>query len=185
MLINKETQALVSEGDFRNANPHTAFPAVLTDEVLASFGYANVVYEAHPVAPYGQRVVEHPPIEIDGVWKVLCTLEPMNDKELDMHKACIKSDISNAVQQRLDTFAQTRGYDNINSAASYATSVLPATPSPAETRIHAEGVYASTIRIQTWAALETYFDEVDAVVVPHPETYADVEPHLPVLAWPV
>lgn len=84
--------------------------------------------------------------------------------------------ITSATQTRLDTFAHTRNYDGILSAATYATSINQA--------FAAEGQYAVTARDNTWAALYTIMAEVQAGTRPMPTSFADVEPDLPVLAWP-
>ena len=82
-----------------------------------------------------------------------------------------------AVQKRLDEFARTRGYDNILSAASYATSTNP--------KFAAEGQYAVAARDATWAKCYEILAEVQAGTRPMPSSFADIEPLLPVLEWPV
>lgn len=82
-----------------------------------------------------------------------------------------------ATQARLDAFAQARNYDGILSAATYAASAVP--------KFAAEGQYAITVRDQTWAALYTLMGAVQAGTHPMPSGFADVEPLLPALAWPV
>ncbi|MES2948682.1 MAG: hypothetical protein V4858_09080 [Pseudomonadota bacterium] len=79
-------------------------------------------------------------------------------------------------QMRLDNFAQTRGYDSMLSACTYATSGVP--------RFASDGQYAVTARDATWAALYTLMDEVQAGTKPMPTGFADVEPLLPALEWP-
>ena len=79
-------------------------------------------------------------------------------------------------QERLDTFARTRGYDNILSACTYATGGVP--------KFAAEGQYAVAARDNTWAALYTLLADVQAGTTPMPTGFADIEPLLPVLAWP-
>ena len=81
------------------------------------------------------------------------------------------------VQQRLDDFARTRGYDGIMSACTYATST--------NAKFAAEGQYCVGARDATWATLYQILDEVLAGTRPMPTGYADIEPELPVLEWPV
>lgn len=88
----------------------------------------------------------------------------------------LRKDIVDAVQQRLDAFARTRNYDGILSLASYATSTVP--------KFAAEGQYGVQARDDTWASLYVYESQVAAGTLPPPTSFADVEPHLPVLAWP-
>ena len=85
--------------------------------------------------------------------------------------------IVTATQQRLDDFARTRNYDGILSACTYAPSLID--------RFRLDGVYCVGARDNTWAALYTMLAEVQAGTKPMPTSFADVEPLLPVLSWPV
>jgi len=87
----------------------------------------------------------------------------------------IKAQIMDAIQARLDTFAQTRHYDNIFTAATYATSSVPLW--------QMEGQYAVAARDATWAAAYAMFLEVEAGVREIP-TIEEVMAELPELKWP-
>lgn len=89
----------------------------------------------------------------------------------------IKDEITAAVQSRLDAFAQGRGYDNIVSACSYATSQHP--------KYGPEGRYCVSAREQTWDALFAIEAQVIAGTRPMPAGYEDIEADLPALVWPV
>jgi hypothetical protein len=80
-----------------------------------------------------------------------------------------------AIQHRLDAFAQTRGYDSILSACTYATSAVP--------RFAAEGQCAVASRDGTWAVAAQIFAEVQAGTRTAP-TEAELLAELPVLVWP-
>ena len=80
-------------------------------------------------------------------------------------------------QKRLDDFARTRNYDGIMSACTYAASTVP--------KFRQEGQYCVTARDATWATLYQLLDEVKAGTRPVPSGFADIEPLLPVLEWPV
>lgn len=80
-----------------------------------------------------------------------------------------------AVQQRLDDFAKTRGYDGILSAATYATSTV--------LKFAAEGQYAVQIRDATWAKCYEILAAVQAGERQIP-TEAELLAELPTLAWP-
>lgn len=80
-----------------------------------------------------------------------------------------------AVQKRLDDFARTRGYDNILSAATYATSTNP--------KFAVEGQYAVEARDATWAKCYEVLAEVEAGTRPMP-TLEELMAELPVLEWP-
>ena len=87
----------------------------------------------------------------------------------------VKREITDATQTRLDTFAKTRNYDGILSAATYATSTVP--------KFQQEGQDAVNLRDATWARLYQVMAEVEAGTRPVPESFADVEPLLPALEW--
>lgn len=89
----------------------------------------------------------------------------------------VQAEIVEATQQSLDIFARTRSYDGILSACTYATSKVP--------RFQADGQYCVEARDATWAKLYDMLAEVEAGTRPMPTGYADVEPELPALAWPV
>lgn len=91
-------------------------------------------------------------------------------------KLTLQQSIVAATQLRLDTFFQTRNYDGVLSACTYATSAVP--------KFAAEGQYAVQARDATWAALYTILAEVEAGTRPVPSGYADIEQDLPALAWP-
>ena len=88
----------------------------------------------------------------------------------------VQAVIVQATQARLDVFAQTRNYDGILSACTYATSSVPTFAS--------DGQYAVTARDNTWATLYTVMAEVQAGTRPIPSGFADVEALLPILTWP-
>ncbi len=93
---------------------------------------------------------------------------PLSPEEIQQH-------IMAAIQDRLDTFARSRGYDNILSAASYATST--------NVTYQIEGQYAVQARDDTWAAAYAVLAEVMAGQRPMP-AFDEVLAELPPLAWP-
>lgn len=91
--------------------------------------------------------------------------------------ASFQASIVQQTQARLDTFARTRGYDGILSACTYAASGVP--------KFANEGQYAVSARDTTWGTLYALMVSVRAGTAPMPTGFADVEPLLPVLAWPL
>jgi hypothetical protein len=87
----------------------------------------------------------------------------------------IRAEILAATQRRLDEFAQSRGYDSILSATTYAGSVVQ--------QFASEGQQAAIIRDQTWAALYQMLAEVQAGTRAMPAGFTDIENDLPKLAW--
>lgn len=87
-----------------------------------------------------------------------------------------KEQIIDAVQMRMDTFAQTRDYDDIKSASTYAGCSIP--------KFDIEGTYCRNIRAQTWYVLYDILTEIDNGQRAMPTSFSDIEPLLPVLQWP-
>ena len=90
-------------------------------------------------------------------------------------QAATQEAFTDAIQARLDAFAQTRNYDGILSAATYATSTVP--------QFRAEGQYAVEARDATWAAGYAILGAVLAGERPMP-TLEEVMAELPPLEWP-
>ena len=82
---------------------------------------------------------------------------------------------TDAIQAHLDRFAQTRNYDGIMSAATYATSTVP--------KFRAEGQYAVQARDLTWAKGYEIMGAVMSGARPMP-TLEEVIAELPELKWP-
>ncbi len=87
----------------------------------------------------------------------------------------IQADYTARIQQRLDEFARTRGYDGILSACTYAASTVA--------KFQAEGQYCVNARDATWAKGYEVMGAVQAGARPMP-TWEQIEAELPALAWP-
>ena len=79
-------------------------------------------------------------------------------------------------QKRLDAFAQTKGYENINSATTYISSSV--------TKYKNEGTYASTVRDSTWNALYQIIDDVNDGKRQKVNNFSEIVSELPTLTWP-
>lgn len=158
--------------------PKVLLPAAPTAEDLAIID----VYEVQPVAvpsydPITQAAVEAPPVGGGSGWVQVWEVVQLLPAEVDRQKQALRDQISSAVQDRLDAFALTRGYDGIVSACSYATS--------SHTRYGPEGRYCVSVREQTWDTVFTIEADVLSGARPIPQGYADIVAELPVLVWPV
>lgn len=80
-----------------------------------------------------------------------------------------------SVQQRLDAFAATRGYDGVLSACTYSTSLVP--------KFRAEGQYAVESRDRHWARCYEILGAVLAGQRAAP-TIEEVMAEMPELVWP-
>lgn len=105
---------------------------------------------------------------------------PWSAEEIAAHKAeeaqRIRSEIMDGVQRYLDDFAQTKTYDGILSACTYATSTVP--------RFATEGQYCVQARDACWAAVASIEADVLAGNRPAPSGFEDIRAELPALSWP-
>lgn len=113
-------------------------------------------------------------------WYYKWTVIDLSTEEAAANQAAadkkLLDNIIKTVEQRLDIFAQSRGYDSILSACSYATSTVP--------KFAAEGQYCLTQRDATWNILQNILQAVEAKTRPVPVSYAEVDAELPPLVWP-
>ena len=129
----------------------------LTQEEIESAGMKG--YE-HLVCPLNTVV------HIDGSVTFTRPLPLSNER--------IQSQFTFIIQQRLDAFAQTRGYDSIMSAASYANSTNP--------KFKKEAEKAIKLRDDTWAICYAIVDAVTAGERSIP-TLNELISELPELTW--
>ena len=169
----------VTQTDLRRQNPDVSFPAAkLSTDLMASFGYTVVRYAPQPSFDVAtQRVVEGTPAQEGDIWNQTWQVVPLTPEEIEANLQGLQASIVWQTQQRLDDFARTRNYDNILSACTYASSKVA--------KFAVEGQYAVTARDDTWDALHTIMLGVQAGTHPMPSGFADIEPELPVLTWPV
>lgn len=179
----RDTAQVLSEYAFRLSRPEVSWPNTLNEETLDLFGADFVLPTEPPVAGREQSVEELAPVQnSEGQWVQTWQLRNWTAEEIQAADLQLQAIITDSVQQRLDDFARTRKYDGILSACSYATGTNPV--------FQAEGQYCVTAREDTWAALYAIDADVKAGNWPtvgagqKPASYADIEPQLPVLAWP-
>lgn len=163
--------------DLQADYPNTSFPLVPSSYDLPE-GVVKVDLRGPSIPPGPLEVANLDPAPVfeNGRWRASYTIVPLLGAALDEAKARLQQQIVSAAQRRLDTFAQTRGYDGILSACTYASSNVE--------KFCVEGQYCVEVRDSTWAALYQLLSEVEAGARPVPNGFEDIEPELPVLAWP-
>jgi hypothetical protein len=178
MWFNPETkQVFTTHSEIRTEFPNVSLPSVMTDASIASVGVLPVTPTTPPAFDrLTQKVVEAQPVLIAGEWIQQWGVIALTTEEQQSAALQLKEEIEAATQKRLDDFASTRNYDSILSACTYATSAVP--------KFAAEGQYCVEARDATWTKLLSMLAEVEAGTRPVPTGYADIEPDLPVLAWP-
>lgn len=176
--IKLDTQQYpVREGEIRMRERRRSFPTPFR----APEGYALVENIPQPVFdPLTQRVFEGKPAEVNGAWQQTWVVEGLPQEQVDANRAAQRQRLIQTLtaqtQRRLDTFAQTRKYDNILTLCSYASSTNPA--------FAAEGQYGVHARDITWAKLSEILAEIEAATR-QVTSWADIEAEMPLLAWPV
>lgn len=136
------------------------------------------LYEVLPpdIDPRTQKFQRDGAEFVEGKWLMKWRLDTLSESEIIEKSLKVQASIISAVQARLDSFAQTKFYDGILSACTYATSSVP--------KFMLEGQYAVSARDATWSAANTILEAVIAGTRPVPSGYAEIEPELPVLSWP-
>lgn len=160
--------------------------------------YTEVVYDAKPTIPPYHYAQEIPRIEADKVivsyelkaldlssllkhinpsnlftpGQPLVTIEDILPADLDR----IKQLAILHIQNKLDAFAQVKGYDNLLSATSYKDSTV--------IQFSTEASIAIALRDQVWGSLYTYLDDITTGVKPIPGSIDEIEAELPALVWP-
>jgi fructose-specific phosphotransferase system component IIB len=101
----------------------------------------------------------------------------------------IIAEFTNAIQQRLDDFARTRGYTSNDSISKYKDItedeivLLPADEQVFVRKFKTECRYLSIATSRTWSRCYLIMDEVMTGTRPMP-TLEEVEAELPTLFWP-
>jgi len=166
---------VVTLEDIRKENPNTSFPDSVTVDTLKEFGYFQVVTTLPEYNPNSQKVASSNLVFENGNWVTQHVIEPITPEELSARYEFIKNNLIMHIQKRLDDFAQSRGYDSLLSACSYATSKVP--------KFQTEGQYCVDLRDQTWITALRVMQEVKEGVRPLP-TQEELFSLLPELKWP-
>lgn len=158
-----------TELDIRAAHPTVSFPAAMEPRHVTDFGYHPIEATVPTFDRSVQTAHEGSPTLVDGEWKQtwVITNKPVEE---------IQSMLAAGVQQHLDNFARTRGYESMLSACTYATST--------NSRFAPEGQYCVAARDDTWAMCYQILEEVQQGLRPTP-TLNELLAMLPALVWPL
>lgn len=157
-------------------NPRTSFSQPLQSSSLSRYGVYEVADADQPTYdPLTERVVEIDPAIVGGQYTQRWSIEALSDTQKGAKVQERFAEIKAAVQDRLDSFAQTRDYNSILSASTYATSAV--------TQFAADGQYCVTARDDTWGALYQMLNDYEAGNIDLP-TVDEALAQLPELAWP-
>ena len=147
-----------------------------TNKVIAA---SESAYPASVVEFYQQQgcTIENAPYErgYDGqLYRAGEAPQKSPEEQQAEAQAAMQAEFTNAIQQRLDAFAQERGYDNIMSACSYFGS--------GNARFKAEADRAIQLRDDTWAICYAILAAVLAGERAVP-TLEEIVSELPALTW--
>lgn len=172
-----------TENSIRVENPNTSFPVPFSPPPFYSVVFPSPQPQYNPVTEVVLEI--EPKLSTKGNYEQQFEVKPKYKTQEETQAAIsadllakslvIQSEIVQQVQLRLDTFAQSRNYDSILSACTYATSAIP--------KFAQEGQAAVNARDSTWATLYTILGEVQGGTRPMPTGYAEIEAELPTLAW--
>lgn len=163
--------------DYQTSHPNVSVPQTATNAQLEELGIYLVKPVTPPVVTVFQTLTDGTPVLQNGVWTQNWVIGSATPLQVQSNKAAMIAQCEQDNQERMDTFAQTRGYDNMLSACTYATS----TTEPYKT----EGQYCVSARDASWSDFYAYFAACEAGSQPWPTSFADVIPSLPALQWPV
>lgn len=178
-----EATLIIEHGNIEwDADNYCSAEALVNDGKAAQFRVVPLTVITQPqFDPVTQRCFRNGCEKVGDTWQYKWTIEDLPADQIIANQVAankvLYDGIVTATQQRLDQFAQTRGYDNILSATTYASS-----PNP---KFAQEGQYALQQRDATWTKLLEILAEVEANTRPKPQGYQDVETELPALAWPI
>lgn len=175
----REDGQVVDETWLRARHHNVSMPDVLTAAAVDGVGADTIAEPASPT-PGANQVAERALQLVDNQWTYVWTLRDRTPEEAAAYvaeqQAAVQNEIVQRTQERLDAFAQTRGYDGILSLCTYAASSVA--------QFQAEGQYGVNARDATWGTLYQVLAEIQAGTRAMPTGYADIEPDLPTLTWP-
>lgn len=126
-----------------------------------------------------QALVEKAPKLYRGVysqqWEVVDLDSDVIANNISSRMERLRNDFIASVQTHLDDEARSRGYDNILSACSYASSSVP--------KFKTEGKAAVLWRDQVWAYCYAQFDSIQAGTRAFPATTQSFLEELPTINW--
>jgi len=186
---NKVVEYPLSVFDWRRKNPNVSLPAEPTSSQLASVGLHLVNQTPEPVTDYTQTAVSEV-VFADNSWTLQWNVLPATAVQQAVNKRAIESSITAQIQQRLDSFAQTRDYTNIDTASKYKDisdqeiALIPQEEQLLVQKFRAESRYISIAAARTWAKFVLIFQEVYSGARAMPAGYSEIESELPELIWP-
>ena len=196
--VDINTQEVKTKEEWIKVFSNISLPKYWTGDILTKLNLSPLIYSNPPEDTVSIHYVQ------DGVtrdlaglwvtaWKAVPKFEEYTEEDgtvvtveeqvasaeaerIAYSMANIQEELTQDVKERLDTFAQTRMYDDILSACTYTTSPVA--------YMKAEADYCLEVRSLTWEALRQTLEDVHNGVIAVPNSFEDIEHLLPVLEWP-
>lgn len=136
MILVNSSGVVVSEADFRAANPLTSFPAVLQPQDVEGFGMTVLVEVPQPASLPFYLLSEGAPTQINGVWTQTWAQVPtplfmaQATQSATLNAACANAIVSGFTSSALGSVHTypSKTTDQLNLTASYASSLAPNLP---------------------------------------------------------
>ncbi|MBE0438294.1 MAG: hypothetical protein IBX57_00810 [Gammaproteobacteria bacterium] len=177
-LIDTATQSILEYPikNLRARFPNTSFPRNLEEGSLPS-NIVKVHIATSPVVTLLQVAeLTNPGFNTtENKWTCEWVTRDKTPEEIESSKGEVIAKIKSKAQESLDSFARTKGYDNIVSVCSYANSTIPSYAQ--------EGARAVELRDLTWSTLHQYLTDVEAGVKALPTTEDEIMALLPAYTW--
>jgi hypothetical protein len=161
----------------RRDNSNISFPAELNERALADYNvfYLNEV-DKPKFDPSKEEIVELEPINSNGKWFQAWGVKKLSTEQSNEYFIKISKEISTSLQQLLDHFAKTRGYDSMVSACSYKDSLVK--------KFATEAKHCIFIRDSAWSKFEEIMADAKAKKRPLPKNLEEIQKEMPSLTWP-
>lgn len=158
--------------DIRKKNINTSFP----DDFAGNGTYAVVRFSQAPSFNRREsKLVEVRPDLVDGEYVQKWVVQPLDSLELQAALEELKNEFVTIAQEKLDSFAREKQYDDIKTLVTYVDDANPVFDSQA--RIGKEK------RSQMWTSLTKIMEDVVSGAREVPNSFEDIENDLPPLVW--
>lgn len=180
MYINATTNKLyTSESDIFIEYPNVSFPIGRLQESFADLDIYYVYVDPEPSVDFFHKAVQHSPVyDLEtNCWKATWSIEEQvrTPEEIHSEQTRILTQLTEAIQEFLDTKVRERNYDGILSLCTYAASTIE--------KFRLEGQAGVNWRDSCWATAYHIMDEVLTGQRPIP-TVEELLSELPKLVWP-
>jgi hypothetical protein len=148
-LRNRETGAVITDGQFRASFPNTSFPRVLTVEILSDFGYDPILEAPQAVTTPPYEISQRAGIEeVNGQWFTKYIVGPVFTDYVDEDGNTVTAaEQEAAYRQRIDEEAAKRvRQDRNNRLGDCDWTQLPDSPLDADAKL-AWQLYRETLRM--------------------------------------